>query len=112
MSTDLTSRFGRASVALAIAGLAILAAGSSAAARDDRGRGWHHPQHWNNGWHRGWNNGWRGGWNGWQSSNGYGYTWPQRYWRTPPRTYYTVPRAYRYYPEPVGRGLTFTIPLR
>ena len=83
MSTDLTSRSGRASVALAIAGLAILAAGPSATARDDRGRGWHHPQHWNNGWHHGWNKAWRGGWNGWQSSNGYGYTWPQRYWRAP-----------------------------
>jgi hypothetical protein len=102
MSTNLTSRLGRASAALAIACLAIFAAGSSVEARDYRGRGWHHHHHhhWNNGWH------------GWRSSNAYGYTWPQRYWRARPPTYYTVPRAYSYYPEPVGPSLSFTIPLR
>ncbi len=107
MRTNLTSRLGRASAMLAIAGLAVFATGASAEARDYRS--WYQYHHWNNGWHgnngwhNGWNNHWRGGWNGWQSSNGYGYTWPQRY--------YSAPQAYSYYPEPVGRGLTFTIPL-
>ena len=106
MRTNLTSRLGRASAALAIAGLAVFAAGASAEARDYRS--WNHHHHWNNGWHNGWNNHWRGGdggWNGWQSSNGYGYTWPQRYWRAPVYTapaYYYAPQAYSYYPEPVG----------
>jgi hypothetical protein len=67
-----------------------------------------------NGWHNGWNNHWRGGWNGWRSSNGYGYTWPQRYWREPVYSApaYYPPPAYSYYPEPVGPSLNFTIPLR
>lgn len=111
MSTSFTSRLGRASAALALAGLALFAAGANAEARDYRARGWHHDRHWNNGWHNGWNNHWRGGWNGWRSSNGYGYTWPRRYWRAP-AYYYPAPPAYSYYPEPVAPGLTFTIPLR
>ena len=118
MSTNWTSRLGRASAALAIAGLGLFAAAASAEARDYR---WHQQRHWNNGWHNGhhnwnsrWNNGWNnqwrgGGWNGWQSSNGYGYTWPQRYWAAP--GYYNPYNPPAYYPEPVGRGLTFTIPL-
>jgi hypothetical protein len=113
MRTNLKSRLGRASAALAIAGAALVVAGASAEARDYRG--WHrHHHHWNNGWHNGWNNHWRGGWNGWRSSNGYGYTWPQRYWRPPiySAPAYYPPRAYSYYPEPVGPSLSFTIPLR
>lgn len=112
MRTNWTSRLGRASAALAIAGSALFAAGASAEARDYRGWNRHH-HHWNH-WNNGWNNQWRGGWNGWQSSNGYGYTWPQRYWAAPAYrapTYYSAPQVYPYYPEPVGRGLTFTIPL-
>ena len=121
MRTNWTSRLGRASAVLALAGLAVFSAGASAEARDYRG--WNHYHHWNNGWHG--NNHWRGGWNGWQSSNGYGYTWPQRYWRAPvysapayyppayypPRAYYPS-QAYSYYPEPVAPSLNFTIPLR
>jgi len=112
MRTNLTSRLGRASAALAIAGLAVLAAAGSAEARDDRG--WnHHHRHWNNGWHNGGNNHWRGGWNGWQS-NRYVYSWPQRYWSAPVYSApaYYPPPAYSYYPEPVGPSLNFTIPLR
>ena len=122
MRTNWTSRLGRASAVLALAGLAVLAAGASAQAREYRS--WNHHHHWNNGWHNGWNNHWRGGgwnnhwrggWNGWQSSNGYGYTWPQRYWRAPVYSApgYYPPQAYSYYyPEPVGPSLNFTIPLR
>ena len=121
MRTNLTSRLGRASAVLALAGLAVFAAGASAEAREYRS--WNHHHHWNNGWHNGWNNHWRGGgwnnhwrggWNGWQSSNGYGYTWPQRYWRAPIYSApgYYPPQAYSYYPEPVGPSLNFTIPLR
>ena len=112
MRTNWMSRLGRASAVLALAGLTVFAAGASAEAREYRS--WDHYHHWNNGWHNGWNNHWRGGWNGWQSSNGYGYTWPQRYWSAPlysAPSYYYPPPAYSYYPEPVGRGLTFTIPL-
>jgi hypothetical protein len=112
MRTYFTSRLGRASAALAVAALTVVAAVNGAEAHDGY---WRHHHHWNNGWHSGWNNGWRGGWNGWQSSNGYGYTWPQRYWSAPgyrAPTYYGVPQAYSYYPEPIGPSLNFTIPLR
>ena len=51
MRTNWTSRLGRASAALAIAGLAVFAAGASAEAREYRS--WNHHHHWNNGWQRG-----------------------------------------------------------
>ena len=57
---------------------------------------------------------WRGGWNGWQSSNGYGYYLAAALlacagYSAP--AYYPPPAYGYYYPEPVGRGLNFRIPL-
>jgi hypothetical protein len=117
MNTNFTTRWGRASAALAITGVALFAAGT-ADAREYRY--WnHHRHHWNQGvapqWHQWNNNTWRGGWNGWQSSNGYGYTWNQRSWAPPvyrAPTYYGAPQGYSYYPEPVAPSLNFSIPLR
>ena len=108
MHANLTSRLGRASAALALAGLAFIAMAATAEAREFRS--WDHHQHWNNGWHNGWNNHWRGGWNGWRPSNRYGYAGPRRYWGAPYSAPAYYPPAYSYYSP--GPSLSFTIPLR
>jgi len=72
MRTNWTSRLGRASAVLALAGSALFAAGASAEAREYRS--WNHHHHWNNGWHNGWGNGWG---NGWHNAGGWGNgVWP------------------------------------
>lgn len=132
MRTSLTSRLGRASAALTIAGLALFAANGAAQAQNqspplvfhsDQGwdtsgsqvphnYGWNNNGWNNNGWNRN-NNGWRG--RGWQSSNdyrygnGYGYGYAPGY---APPTYYGAPQGYSYQPNPVGQLLNRVMPFR
>jgi hypothetical protein len=89
MRSILNSRLGRASMTIAIAGLAILAAGTSAEARE-----FHHWNHWDR-YHYAWHG---------------PYYWGPRYYSAPVYSgpvYAPVYAPPAYYPPP---GLTFTIP--
>jgi hypothetical protein len=91
MRTNLTSGLGRSAAALAVAAVALFAAGTSAQARE-----FHH-----------WNHGWNHGWNHWHGAYANPY-WGPRYYAPP--AYYGAPA---YYPPPAyygPPGLNFTIP--
>ncbi len=85
------SRLGRASIALAIAGLAIAAGGAGAEARD------------------------YGYYDGWRYHHYYSHpSWGHRYYYGYAPRYYYAPPAYAYSPEPYYYGPSFnlTVPLR
>jgi hypothetical protein len=99
MRTDLKSRLGRASAAIAVGIVALTGAAATADAHDWRYSQWRHHHHWNNGWavrdgyypyynrpyYRSWDRGW---------------TWRERY-RPAPYGYYAAPSYGYYYAPPV-----------
>jgi len=100
MRNILTSRFGRASAAVALGALALFATGATAEARP-----WHY---WHNGYYYGY---------GWSPpayrTTWYNPYWGPRYYSYAPPAYVYAPPAYSYYgPEPVGPSFNLTIPLR
>jgi hypothetical protein len=86
MRTNLKSRLGRASAAVAVGVMALVGVASTADARDWRYQSWHRHHH-----HH---------WNGWAVSNGYHHRYYHRHWR--PYAYYPAPR---YYYAPPAYGL-------
>jgi len=94
MRTNLMSRLGRASAVVAIAGLAIVAAGASAEARE-----------WNHGGHNGWNHGWNHAWHGPYYHHWYGNYWGPRYYGAAP--VYAPPAYYGY---GYGNGYAYSAP--
>ena len=85
MRTDLKSRLGRVSAAIAVGIVALTGAAATADAHDWRYDQWRH-RHWNNGYYnngyynRSWDNGW---------------TWRERY-RAAPYGYYYAPPVRSY----------------
>jgi|SRR5690349_11248314 hypothetical protein len=80
MRTNLKSRLGRASAAVAVGVMALVGVASTADARDWRYNNWHRHHH---------------HWNGWAVSNGY-HPYYHRHWNRGwrPYAYYPAPRYY------------------